>query len=514
MTSDAEYLLREMPESASKLLSDYRRVWAEILENLKEDLPFEDYQTILVSAYESMGLTIPLVVQAESPFQLMLLPALIRIKVMTNQPTWQFFKDHVTLPLWKRAVDLVDEQFTDEIVKHLIETEATWNKYPVLSLFARPRGPSHNAHRSFYNSVLTSFEAEMESNVAPQISQWIELDTNWMEGALHSVMLYAVNSKLEAEVSRHNQLKIALQNLTNIGTTQRAALQLFNRQGDATGIIPEPLIRQGEMETQFKEQFGENLFRVIEKTFGTDDQPENEAFAKEMMHMLVGTSSDEWLTGQLSVGFNSTLFYPTLDRLPKYAFLIDAGFGEVLPQKRQTILNMRKLMANRTPICPFAEIAFVCKKPLVCAINEDGQYHSEDGPALEYEDGYKLYSLNGITLSEKTVVAPHTLKVQEIDSEINLEIRRVMLERFGIGRYVMDSNAQVIAEDEVGILYRKHMQGDEPITLVRVKNSTPEPDGSIREYFLRVPPWMRTPKEAVAWTFNLEESEYAPDVES
>ena len=32
-------------------------------------------------------------------------------------------------------------------------------------------------------------------------------------------------------------------------------------------------------------------------------------------------------------------------------------------------------------------------------------------------------------------------------------------------------------------------------------NSTPEPDGTRRTYFLRVPPQMRTAREAVAWTF-------------
>ncbi|MBC7997695.1 MAG: hypothetical protein IAF58_07120 [Leptolyngbya sp.] len=514
MNSNPEYQLNELPNSAIDLLGKYRKFWFERVESLKNNLHFEDYESIVLSAYNSIGLSAPLVVQVESPFQLMMLPALVRIKALTNKPTWKFIRDNATLPLWKRSIEFVDEQFTDEVLEHLGQLQSTWSKYPVLSIFARPRGPSHDSRQGFYQSILTSFEAEMQSKVAPPISEWIERETFWLEGALHSDRQSAVNIQLEAEMSRHNQLKIAIQNYTNIGTTQRAALPIFNRLGDGTGIVPEPLIREGELETQFKQQFGEKLFRVLERTIGTEDHPENEAFAKEMMHMLTGTSSDEWLTGQLSVGFNSTLFYPTLDGLPKYAFLIDAGLGHHLTEKRQTILNMRKLIANRTPICAFAEIAFICKEPLICSINEEGRFHSDDGPALEYEDGFKLFSLNGVTVSEKTVIAPHTLSVEEIDAEINLEIRRVMMERFGIGRYVLDSNAQVVSEDEVGILYRKLMTGDEPISLVRVKNSTPEPDGSIREYFLRVPPWVTTPKEAVAWTFDLEENEYAPEVES
>lgn len=514
MNSNPEYLLNELPDSAIDLLGRYRKFWSDIIESLKDDLQFSEYESILLSAYESMGLNAPLVVHAESPFQLMMLPALVRIKAMTNKASWQFIKENATVPLWKRSVEFVDEQFSDYVIEHLMQLQSTWSKYPVLSLFARPRGPSHDSSRGFYHSVLTSFESEMQETVAPQIRDWIERETFWMEGALHSVMQYAVNTKLEAEMSRHHQLRIALQNYTNLGTTQNMALRLFAERGDATGMVPGPDLRQGELEIQFKEQFGEQLFQVLAKSIGSQNPPENEEFAKEMMHVLMDESSPQWLTGQLSVGFNSTLFYPKLDCLPKYAFLIDAGMNEVFPEKRQTILNMRKLIANRTPVCAFAEIAFISKKPIHSEINEEGQYHSEDGAALEYEDGFKLYSLNGVTLSEKTVIAPHTLTVEEIDAEINLEIRRVMLERFGIGRYVLDSNAQIVSQDEVGILYRKFMTGDEPISLVRVKNSTPEPDGSIREYFLRVPPWVTTPKEAVAWTFDLEEHEYAPDVES
>jgi hypothetical protein len=133
---------------------------------------------------------------------------------------------------------------------------------------------------------------------------------------------------------------------------------------------------------------------------------------------------------------------------------------------------------------------------------------------LKYADGYSIYAVNGVTVTEKTAVAPETLTVQEIDSEINLEVRRIMMDRFGISRYLMESNAEVLCEDQYGTLYRKRMSGDEPLVMVRVKNSTPEPDGSFREYFLRVPPFMRTAKEAVAWTFNIEEEQYHPEQET
>src|SRR5258708_19796990 len=37
--------------------------------------------------------------------------------------------------------------------------------------------------------------------------------------------------------------------------------------------------------------------------------------------------------------------------------------------------------------------------------------------------------------------------------------------------------------------------------MIEVINRTPEPDSSFKHYWLRVPPTMRTAREAVAWTF-------------
>jgi hypothetical protein len=56
--------------------------------------------------------------------------------------------------------------------------------------------------------------------------------------------------------------------------------------------------------------------------------------------------------------------------------------------------------------------------------------------------------------------------------------------------------------------------GEEPITMVEVINSTPEPDGGRKTYFLRVPPRTETARAGVAWTFGLTPEEYRPSAES
>ena len=47
-----------------------------------------------------------------------------------------------------------------------------------------------------------------------------------------------------------------------------------------------------------------------------------------------------------------------------------------------------------------------------------------------------------------------------------------------------------------------------PMQMVRVINSTAEPDGTHRVYYLGVPSTVSTPQEAVAWTFGMTAEEY------
>jgi hypothetical protein len=58
------------------------------------------------------------------------------------------------------------------------------------------------------------------------------------------------------------------------------------------------------------------------------------------------------------------------------------------------------------------------------------------------------------------------------------------------------------------------MPGDEPLTMIEVRNATIEPDGSRRTFWLRVPPQVQTALEGVAWTFDLPPERYQPQVQT
>jgi hypothetical protein len=157
----------------------------------------------------------------------------------------------------------------------------------------------------------------------------------------------------------------------------------------------------------------------------------------------------------------------------------------------------------------------------VLRMDARGRLHSFDGAAVMWPDGARYCFWHGVRVPEHFVYRPDAITTEEMLRERNLEVRRLMLERIGFDRLILDTRARPAHMDECGALYRLDLADRdgslrlaEPMALVHVTNSTTEPDGTRKRYFLRVPPWVRTAREAVAWTFGLTEEQYRPSIET
>lgn len=159
-------------------------------------------------------------------------------------------------------------------------------------------------------------------------------------------------------------------------------------------------------------------------------------------------------------------------------------------------------------------VCFLCDQPSTVSLDNERRYHGEDGPAMTFPDGYSVYAWHGRSVPRDIIDHPENISVERIEKERNVEIRTILMERYGLERFIADSGARVIGEDECGILYRKEFAVEEPLCVVMVKNSTAEPDGTFKNYFLRVPPDIITPRAAVAWTFGLSTDDYLPVIET
>jgi hypothetical protein len=183
----------------------------------------------------------------------------------------------------------------------------------------------------------------------------------------------------------------------------------------------------------------------------------------------------------------------------------------------------------------YDEVAIITDRPEVFVLDDAGRPHCETGPALKYRDGVVLYALHGVTVPKLIVEEPHLITPEMIEAEANVEVRRSMLDRYGWSRYLLDTNSEVIDEiteesaskvQDIRLanlyrnglrgarLYRKTLPGDEPLVMIQLINSSPEPDGTYKPYLLRVPPKMKTCLEAVAWVNWKTADDYRPIMET
>jgi len=163
---------------------------------------------------------------------------------------------------------------------------------------------------------------------------------------------------------------------------------------------------------------------------------------------------------------------------------------------------------------PFRGIAVAVWPATRVALDGEERLHSDHGPALAWRDGTAVYLWHGRLIDADLVEDSRPLSLTRIALERDPNRRRVLIERYGLGRYLLECGAAEIQHDECGRLYRLEQRLDEPIVAVRVVNHTPHPDGTFEEFWLRVPPSTRTAREAVAWTFGLSPEEYDPIMQS
>ncbi len=250
---------------------------------------------------------------------------------------------------------------------------------------------------------------------------------------------------------------------------------------------------------------------------------------------------------QTSRGYMGTWFWGSQDAHIWGYYDTARRMGVIYPPEANALLDDHLAVSRSIGWWyPFNDMCILTNRPDTISRDESNRLHSEVGPALKYRDGYALYSVHGVRVPQWVIEDRAQLTVEQIENETNAEIKRVMVELFGQDRYVLESGATIISQDESGILYRRDMGDDEPIVMVRVLNSTPEPDGTLsrddalkvfgnievnhggvmtplsetdsekryKEYMIRVPPTMTTPLEAVSWTFGLEAKDYRPDLQS
>jgi len=162
--------------------------------------------------------------------------------------------------------------------------------------------------------------------------------------------------------------------------------------------------------------------------------------------------------------------------------------------------------------------------------NEEGRLHHDVEPAYVSKtrvSWYKNGKLHGKDIDiygsiayyyDSILVPPNfitdsvNLTIKEVLNHSNAEVRYVGIKICGYDK--IEKIANFIDIDKDMKLFYIDKIFTEPIAILKVVNSTPEYDGTFKAYYLNVPPTMKTCKEAVAWTFYKEASDYHPSIET
>ena len=120
----------------------------------------------------------------------------------------------------------------------------------------------------------------------------------------------------------------------------------------------------------------------------------------------------------------------------------------------------------------------------------------------------------GVTINRRIAFEPETIQPNEILQTVNVELRRVLMERMGYEVFMAQAQAQVLDTDtDPGgkrSLLRVPIAGDEPLVCLSVSCPSTE-----REYMLRVPPTILSCRQAAAWLAGFDNAdEYQPVMET
>ena len=170
--------------------------------------------------------------------------------------------------------------------------------------------------------------------------------------------------------------------------------------------------------------------------------------------------------------------------------------------------------ATVTTWTPYTDDVIICERPTVLHVDQQTRLHAEDGPALQYPDGWAIWSWHGTTVPEDAITPgwdPH-----RILTEPNIEIRRAAIERIGWPAFTDHAGLTLVATtpDPGNPGCDLHLYDVPPqvygahVRVLVCSNATLERDGTRRAYGLTVPADITDPVHAAAWTFNLPASTY------
>lgn len=171
--------------------------------------------------------------------------------------------------------------------------------------------------------------------------------------------------------------------------------------------------------------------------------------------------------------------------------------------------------------------------PSTFTFDDRDRPHNPDGPFFGWADGSGFFCVNGVVAPAFVVKHPERITMDDINAQENAEIRRLMIDRYGVERWLEDANGKLIdssadpgqiewpewwLENEDENRVREHLANHEEKHLflyevrsdafadgvmyaMRVRNGTPDtPGGDDYKYYWVIPRQDKRTALEAAWT--------------
>jgi hypothetical protein len=102
------------------------------------------------------------------------------------------------------------------------------------------------------------------------------------------------------------------------------------------------------------------------------------------------------------------------------------------------------------------ECAIVVRRPASILLDENGDLHSVDKPAIAWEDGHCEYAHHGVWITEKIALRPRAYTLQEYTDLTDTEVRRALCERAGwewVAELLGATTSSSWTDPSTGLLY-------------------------------------------------------------
>lgn len=175
-------------------------------------------------------------------------------------------------------------------------------------------------------------------------------------------------------------------------------------------------------------------------------------------------------------------------------------------------------LAGLTELCksagwalPYENTCYVSERHSAVVRDNSGRLHNLDGAAVLYPDGWGVYAVRGVRVPKGWVVGRKSLDPMLALTHPNVEQRAAAAALIGWDRVLDKLNPEVVnvetsPEYDYGKLLKVDLPAEPGQMFLQVLCATG------RTMVLRVPPTMRTAREANAWTNGLPVEDFKPEL--